>query len=109
MVGNWENEMTIYIVGTIIIITTMLIIMFDIYLNYDSIPGNTISERLREWGYEFTWLSFVIAGLMGMLLTHFFGKSYDSEGRYRTFSKRLKIAGVLLALVTFGMLLGFLW
>jgi uncharacterized membrane protein len=96
-------------IGCLILVTLVFIIILDVYLNYDNIPGNTISEKVRSWNYRFTWLSFVIAGMMGMLLTHWFSKPYDENKKKRVLPKRLKIAAGLLLTVAAGMGLGFLW
>jgi hypothetical protein len=94
-------------IGVFVICVTVGLSVFDIYLNFDSIPGNTYSERIREWGVRFAWLPYLVSAFLGALATHWFAK----RGKKGTYNRRKKLAvtvALILALVI-GALLGLLW
>jgi hypothetical protein len=90
-----------------IFIATAFLVVFDMYLALDNVPGNTYSSRIRQWGIQLQWLPYVIAGFFGLLITHWFGKR-DEEGDYSTREKTLLIL-TMLGVVGAGMIVGLFW
>lgn len=95
--------------GIFVIVAVLVLGGIDIMLAMDSLPGNTYSERIREWGYAYRWLPYLLAGAFGALLTHWFGKPYRQDTEARPLRDRIIIAGALLLTVAAGMAIGFLW
>jgi hypothetical protein len=101
--------------GIFVVAMTVLLGGFDLYLNWDRIPGNTYSEVLRTWSYDFRWLPYLIAASMGALLSHWFAKPYEPDPmipaawQKRPLKDRLTVAGAMLFTVAIGMGIGFFW
>jgi len=90
-----------------VIFVTAALIGFDFYLNFDSIPGNTYSERIRVWGADYRYLPYAIAAAFGAMLTHWFAKK-NKAGKL-SISGKLKVALTLTIAVVAGMVAGFFW
>lgn len=94
-------------IGYFVVFVTAALIGFDFYLNFDSVEGNTYSERIRVWGADYRYLPYMIAITFGALLTHWFAKR-DKKGTLGIPGK-LKIALTLSVAVIIGMIGGFFW
>jgi len=99
--------MTARATSIFVITMTVILSVIDFLLTKDSIPENTYSARIREWGIQYRWLPYLIAAFFGACLTHWFLKR-DRDGKL---SKRRKIVlfSGLLAAVFVGMILGLFW
>ena len=60
------------IISYFVVITTALLIGFDIYLATDDIKGNTYSQRIRKWSKNMKWFPFVLSLALGALVGHWF-------------------------------------
>lgn len=56
----------------LVVVLFVVIVAFDVYLDRDSIEGNTYSERIRAWGRRWVWLPYLFAFGFGVLLGHWF-------------------------------------
>lgn len=55
--------------GTVIIVVTVLVLIWDAYLALDGKPGNTITQTVIAWSKRYPFVPFALGFLMG----HFFG------------------------------------
>lgn len=53
----------------IIIVVTVLILLWDLYLYRDKIEGNTISQVIIKYSYKYPMIPFVV----GVLIGHWWG------------------------------------
>lgn len=49
----------------IIIVVTILILAYDLYLYNDKVAGNSISQVVIKWSYKYPLIPFVIGFLIG--------------------------------------------
>lgn len=94
-------------IGIFVIVATVLLSGFDLYLNWDSIPGNTYSQRIREWGVQYSWLPYLVSAFLGALATHWFAKR-NKDGAYDRRKKAIVTLTLILALAL-GAVLGLFW
>lgn len=94
-------------IGAFVIVVTLALIGFDVYLAMDDIEGNTYSENMRKWGVHWRMIPYFIALCFGALLTHWFAKR-DNEGTM-SLKKKLLVSGALLIATGIGAVLGLFW
>lgn len=85
---------------------TVVLVSFDLYLDFDNIKGNTYSERIREWASTYTALPYLLAAVFGALLTHWFARRDAQE---KQTPKRLIVFVSILLFVFLGMVGGLFW
>ena len=68
--GQEQVTIDAYYVKAFVIVTTIAIIAFDVYLFQDRVAGNTISSVLREWFKKMRWLYYLVSFALGVLMSH---------------------------------------
>lgn len=57
-------------VAIAMLVVIVIVLGIDIWLAADDIAGNTYSEILRAWFSRMTWIYYLVAFVVGVLLSH---------------------------------------
>lgn len=94
-------------VAIFVVAVTVILSGIDVFLSLDDVQGNTFSSVIRDFGVSFGWAPYAVAGFLGVLITHWFGKR-DKDGNYTPREKALLIT-IMLGVVGAGMIVGLFW